>query len=173
LKLDLHTHIHEATNVAHPDVELVRRIITRINERGLDGIAITEHRDKNYAYQVIEIINRFFANQVIIIPGQEVGEALHHVVELYLPDGSTFRFVAHPENGELLERCFKYFNNIHGMEIENGGYHIDKEKVMEIAQRYDLLLLSNSDAHALSDIGRYYNEIDLEELSARAKRGRS
>jgi hypothetical protein len=54
--------------------------------------------------------------------------------------------VAHPENGELLERCFRYLNNIHGLEIENGGYNIDKEKVIEIA---------------------------LEELSARAKRGQS
>jgi len=169
LKLDLHTHIFEATNIAHPDVDLVRQIVTKITERGLDGIAITEHRDKDYAYQVIEIVNRFFANQVIIIPGQEVCEAFHHVVELYLPDGSTFRFVAHPGDGELLERCFGYMDSIHGIEIENGGYHVAKEKAIEIAQKYDLLMLSNSDAHSLSDIGRYWNEIDLAELCSRAK----
>jgi PHP family Zn ribbon phosphoesterase len=48
-------------------------------------------------------------------------------------------------------------------------WEIDKSKVREVAEKHGLLLLSNSDAHYVSDIGRYYNEISLEELYARVK----
>jgi PHP family Zn ribbon phosphoesterase len=40
---------------------------------------------------------------------------------------------------------------------------------MALAEEYDLLLLSNSDAHSIDTIGRYYTEIDIEELIARAR----
>lgn len=86
-------------------------------------------------------------------------------MELYLPNGATFRFLAHPGfpmNSYVIE-------NIQGIEMENALHYIDKERVRALAEEHDLILLSNSDAHAIDWIGRYYTEIDLEELIARAK----
>ena len=83
-----------------------------------------------------------------------------------MPNNSVFRFWAHPSYSIY---SVKELNNIQGIEIENGMHsgEIDKLKVMEIAKKYDLLLLTNSDAHYLNRIGEFYNEIDLEELCAR------
>ena len=60
-------------------------------------------------------------------------------------------------------------SGIHGLEIENGSFFIDKENISALAATSGLMLLSNSDAHSLSDIGKHYNDIDLEELKRRAK----
>jgi PHP family Zn ribbon phosphoesterase len=42
--------------------------------------------------------------------------------------------------------------------------------IRELAEKHDLLLLTNSDAHSLADIGTYHNEIDIEVLCARARK---
>jgi histidinol phosphatase-like PHP family hydrolase len=60
---------------------------------------------------------------------------------------------------------------MHGIELRNPLHDDEMEegKIRELAEKYDLLLLTNSDAHFLDDIGKYYNEIDIEELCARAR----
>jgi PHP family Zn ribbon phosphoesterase len=167
LKLDLHTHCYEATGYREPTMETVKKIIDRIRIRELDGIAITEHWNKEYGFKVKDMVEQFFDNEVLIIPGQEIDVRCQQEVELYLPNGSTFRFLAHPgypSNPDSLE-------NVQGIEIENDmhSWDIDKDEVRKLAEEHGLLLLSNSDAHSLSDIGRHYNEISLEELYARIK----
>lgn len=109
-------------------------------------------------------MTRSFNNEVLIIPGQEIDIKGRQEVELYLPNGATFRFLAHPGfpmNSYVIE-------NIQGIEMENALHYIDKEKVRALAEEHSLLLLSNSDAHSIDWIGRYYNEIDLDDLIARA-----
>jgi len=167
LKLDLHTHCFEATAFRAPTVETVKRFVEQIKAKGLDGIAITEHWDKEYAYKVKGIVERFFNSEVLIIPGQEIDVMGRQEVELYLPNGSTFRYLAHP--GYPLNSY--EVENVQGIEIENGlhNWHMDKERIRALAEKHDLLLLSNSDAHSVDRIGQYYNEICLEELMARAR----
>ena len=164
LKLDLHTHIWEATNFAPLSFSLAEKIVQAIKERNLDGIAITDHYDKTFAFQMKEIIESQFSD-IIIIPGQEISYLVDHVVELYLPDG-TFRFIAHPWD---LTHLTQRLNGVHGIEIENGQRAINKDQTGEVAQKFGLLPLSNSDAHTLSDVGLHYNYIELEELSRRAR----
>ena len=101
---------------------------------------------------------------MLIIPGQEIDIRWHQEVELYLPNGVTFRFLAHPGYPTIPNEI----ENIQGIEIENALHYIDKERVLALAEEYDLLLLSNSDAHTVDTIGRYYTEIDIEELFSRA-----
>ena len=167
MKLDLHIHMREATNVARPDARLVRKIIDVVRERGLDGIAITEHSDCTYGYRIKEIVDREFRGEIIVIPGQEVPRWPHHIVELHLGDDCVFRFVAHP--GRLSRPYPEALDGIHGVEIQNGNWVVDEESVRQFAEERGLILLSNSDAHSLADIGRHYNEIDLGELRARAR----
>jgi len=114
---------------------------------------------------VKEIVEQFFNNEVLIIPGQEVDRSGRHEVELCLPDGSVFRFLAHPgypPNSHFVD-------NIHGIEIENSlhNWQINRDWVREMAEAHDLTLLRNSDAHTLERIGYFYNELSLEELCSR------
>ncbi|MBI2908749.1 MAG: PHP domain-containing protein [Chloroflexi bacterium] len=167
LKLDLHTHCYEASGYKAPTLDIVASIVERIKLRGLDGIAITEHYNKDYGFKVKEMVREHFDPDLIIIPGQEIDENYVQVVELYLDNNSVFRFLAHPGYpGDFVNRI----RNVSGIEIENHlhNYHIEKDKVEEVARKHNLILLHNSDAHMLPNIGQCHNEIDLEELYARA-----
>jgi len=183
LKLDLHTHCGEATASSSPTEEIIRDIVASVRARGLDGIAITEHWSKTYGYEAKEMVEKRFGEEILVIPGQEddrifIGEEKgfyhSHIVELDLPCGLPFRFVAHPGDwyvDELWHMVAK--NGIHGIEIANPNHddEMDTEKIRELAEAYDLILLRNSDAHHLGDIGVYYNELELDDLCARARRG--
>lgn len=171
LKLDLHTHPGEAEHSLSPTVDMVGRIVAIAKERGLDGIAVTEHQGKEYGYKVKAIVDQYFSGELLVIPGWERSGWPLEVVELYLPDGAVFKYWAHPGVPRQLGK-FDFLADFHGIEIDNPMHqrHIDKNKVRDLARQYDLLLLSNSDAHTLEDIGRYYNEISLEELSVWARR---
>jgi histidinol phosphatase-like PHP family hydrolase len=48
-------------------------------------------------------------------------------------------------------------------------HEMDQAAIRKVARKHNLLLLQNSDAHSLRDIGKYYNEITIEELCARAR----
>lgn len=167
LKLDLHTHLWEATNYVSPRADIVARILSKVKERGLDGIGITEHNDIHYARSFIELVKKHFPDETLtLIPGQELNSRWLHIVELRLPGDYLFRFLAHPEYR------WEEVDNIQGIEIENGMHvgQIDQTKVKAIAEERGLLLLHDSDAHYVNDIGCFYNEIELEELYRRAKK---
>lgn len=166
LKLDLHTHCLEALRTK-PTVDAVRQIVKAVKAKGLDGLAITEHWNKDYGFRAKEILEEHFPGEIVLIPGQEIITRDHgSVVELYLEGGKMFRFIAHP----YLRFSVKDYQGIHGIEIDNGmhNYHIDKELVGEVAAQQDLLLLRNSDAHYLEDLGLFCNVMALEDLAARA-----
>jgi histidinol phosphatase-like PHP family hydrolase len=182
LKIDLHTHCREATSCSTPTPDIVRRIVSAVKARGLDGIAVTEHYTHDYAYQVKEIVHQYFNDEILIIPGKEmdhvflgIEKGLFHLVELYLPGGATFRFIAHPGHPHIRDLSSHIDGNIHGLELRNPSHddEMDGQMIRELARKHDLLLLTNSDAHSLSDIGHYYNDIDIEDLSSRAKRPHS
>jgi len=163
----------EATGlISHPSLDIVKKIIDRIKARGLDGIAITEHDDEKYGFRVKKIVEKHLGSQVLIIPGREItvkemGWA--EMVELFLPDGSIFRFLPHPSYPYPEDDGFDYdVNLLHGIEIGNALHdrQIDKKKVKEISKKYNLALLKNSDAHTMDEIGSLHNEISLEELSS-------
>lgn len=164
LKLDLHVHLFEAVHLAEPEPKLVREIVGLAKSKGLDGIAITDHEElgTSFAHQVKQITEDIFDDKFIVIPGKELRQGLEHVVELYLPNKDTFRFIAHP--GNFSNKDCSYMNGIHGIEIENGSYYVDKNHVSKYSKKCGLLMLKNSDAHSIADIGKCYNEIAIEEL---------
>ncbi len=179
MKLDLHTHCREATACPNPTPEIVERIITAVKAKGLDGIAVTEHYTHVYACQVREIVHQYFNDEILIIPGKEMDQVflgiekgLFHLVELYLPDNATFRFIAHPGHPYIRDLGSHIDGTIHGLELKNPSHDddMDSEMIKGLAKKHDLLLLTNSDAHSLNDIGHYYNDIDIEELCSRASR---
>ena len=48
---------------------------------------------------------------------------------------------------------------------------MDEEKIGLLAEKHYLVLLADSDAHSLSDIGRFHNEIEIEKIYAQARAG--
>ncbi|MEM0217830.1 MAG: PHP domain-containing protein [Candidatus Nezhaarchaeales archaeon] len=168
LKLDLHTHPFEALGFPSPSIDVVAKIIRQVKRLGLDGIAITEHEEKSYGFKAAEIAREYFP-EVIIIPGVEIevngiGPATHRqVVELYLDD-KVFRFQVHPydERPEILVTC-------QGIEIKNYLHkEMDEELALQLASKFSLLPLRNSDAHRLEDIGKHYNVVSLELLYSKS-----
>jgi PHP family Zn ribbon phosphoesterase len=171
LKLDLHTHCGEATSLYTPNLKVVQRIVAAVKDKGLDGIGVTEHYNRNYGYKVKEMVEREFNSEIVIIPGQEIDRGPLHMVVLYLPDDITFRFIAHPGYPVVSDLEAYIDDTIHGIELRNPLHEdeMDEALIRDVAKKHDLILLTDSDAHFLSDVGTYYNEIDIEELCARAR----
>jgi len=170
LKLDLHTHCSEATCVYTPTIDVVKKIVAAARAKGLDGIGITEHYNKAYGFKVREIVDQHFPGQLLVIPGQEIDKGKLHVVVLYLPGDLTFRFVGHPGYPKVDDFSSEIDDTIHGIELRNPTHddEMDQQAIRKVAKTHGLLLLQNSDAHFLSDIGKYHNDISIEELCARA-----
>jgi hypothetical protein len=176
VKLDLHTHVWEASGFAMPTVQHVEHVLSIIRARGLDGIAITDHHHREFADEFKAIVDRHFPGQAIILPGREIEIRPEHdyfneiqVCEIFLDDGSVFTSYCHP--GHPGPRVV-VLDGMGGIEVENAihRWHIRKDDVKRAAREHDLLELAVSDAHRLEDIGRHFVEIDLEELYRRARR---
>lgn len=177
LKLDLHTHVWEAFNFQPPSLSIAEQVIAQIKASGIDGIAITDHHNKEWAMEFCELVERHFPGQVIIIPGWEIEIRPevspfdeYQVSELFLPAGGVFRIYCHPgyyTPNIIIE------DNVHAIEIDNyiHNWHIRKPLVEKVARERDLLLVEVSDAHNLANIGLRYTEVDLDELYRRANAG--
>jgi len=174
LKLDLHTHVWEAFNFQPPDESMAEKVVAQIKSAGIDGIAITDHHNKEWSYRFRDLVERLYPGEVTIIPGWEIEVrpppnpfAEYQVAELFLPGGGVFRSYCHPGyySPEIIIE-----ENIHAIEIDNyiHNWHIRKQHVAEVAQAHDLLVLEVSDAHNLENIGLRYTELELEELYRRA-----
>ena len=174
LKLDLHTHVWEAFNFQPPSLEIAEKVIGQIKSKGIDGIAITDHHNKDWAFEFRELVEKHFPGETIIIPGWEIEirPAIspfdeYQVTELFLPEGGMFRVYCHPgyyTPNIIIE------DNVHGIEIDNyiHNWHIRKPQVAKVAADYDLMTFEVSDAHNLENIGLRYTEVELEELYRRA-----
>ena len=174
VKLDLHTHIWEAFNFQSPNRSIAEKVVNQIKARGIDGVAVTDHRKKDWAFEFSELVEQHFPGQVIIIPGWEIEVrparnpfAEYQIAELFLPGGGVFRSYCHPgyySPDIIIE------DGIHAIEIDNyiHNWHIRKEQVERLARAHDLLLFEVSDAHTLENIGLRHTELELEELYKRA-----
>ncbi len=174
MKLDLHTHIWEATGFVPPTPEVAQRVVQQVKGMGIDGIAVTDHRNKEYGFAFKKLVDERFPGQIMVIPGWEIEVRFgpgpndeYQVVELFLPNGGVFRSYCHPgyPSPQIV------IDDVQAIEVDNlvHNWHIDKEKVREVAQQHDLMLLKVSDAHRIEDVGRSFTEVDLKELYDRAR----
>ena len=174
VKLDLHTHMWEAFNFQPPSLSIAEKIIAQIKSSNIDGIAITDHNNKEWSFELRDLVEQHFPGEVIIIPGWEIEVRPrqnpfdeYQIGELFLPQGGIFRIYSHPgyySPNIIIE------DNIHAIEIDNyiHNWHIRKAQVEEIARAHDLLMVEVSDAHNLENIGLRYTEVEMEELYRRA-----
>ena len=174
VKMDLHTHVWEAFNFQPPSLTIAEKVVTQIKSKGIDGIAITDHHNKEWSMEFKDLVEKQFPGEVIIIPGWEIEIRPpqnpfdeYQVSELFLDNGGVFRIYCHPgfySPNIIIEE------NVHGIEIDNyiHNWHIRKPQVAEIAKEHDLMLVEVSDAHNLENIGLRYTEVDLDDLYSRA-----
>lgn len=174
VKLDLHTHIWEAFNFQPPSLSIAEQVIGQIKRRGIDGIAITDHHNREWGAEFRELVERHFPGEVILIPGWEIEIRPpqnpfdeYQVSELFMPGGGVFRIYCHPgyySPNIIIEE------NVHAIEIDNHlhNWHIRPAQVQETADAYGLLTVAVSDAHVLENVGVRYTEVELEELYRRA-----
>ena len=60
LKLDLHTHVWEAFNFQPPSLDIAEKVIAQVKSRGIDGIAITDHHNQDWAFAFRELVGAAF-----------------------------------------------------------------------------------------------------------------
>lgn len=174
VKLDLHTHVWEAFNFQPPSLSIAEQVVGQIKARGIDGIAITDHHNREWGAEFRELVEQHFPGEVIIIPGWEIEIRPPHspfdeyqVSELFLPGGGVFRIYCHPgyySPNIVIEE------NVHAIEIDNHlhNWHIRPVQVQETADAYGLMTVAVSDAHVLENVGVRYTEVELEEMYRRA-----
>jgi len=174
VKLDLHTHVWEAFNFQSPTLSMAERVVNQIKGRGIDGIAITDHHNQEWAFEFRDLVERHYPGEAIIIPGWEIEVrppqnpfAEYQVAELFLPGGGVFRTYCHPG---YYSSTIVIEDNIHAIEIDNyiHNWHIRKDQVAEVARAHGLLVLEVSDAHKIENIGLRYTELEMAELYRRA-----
>jgi len=174
LKLDLHTHVWEATDMAAPTPETVEQVLRQMKARGLDGIAITDHHNRDYGFAFKAIVQERFPGQALILPGWEIERRParsyfdeYQVLEIFLDNGKVFRSYCHP--GHPSQAIF-IEDGIRAIEVENSihNWHIERARVEAVAREHDLLMLRVSDAHRIQDIGSAYTEVELDELYRRS-----
>ncbi len=174
VRLDLHTHIWEASGFQPPSLEWAERVVKQARAKGIDGIAITEHRNREPGFTYKRLIEKHFPGELLVFPGWEIEVrpasdyfASYEVGEFLLPNGGVFRNYCHPGHPS---RSIE-IEDVQSIEIDNllHNWHIDKPRVRAVAQEHGLLLTRVSDAHRLEEIGANYVEVDLEELLQRAK----
>lgn len=161
LRLDLHAHPFEA--LRYPEVEptVVQKICQEAQNKGLDGLAVTEHDSPSLGFRAREMADRQGMG-LLIIPGQEIKIKGHHVVELYM-FGRCARILVHPV--DLPPDDLR----IDAVEIASVKGRFDSPKVMEYVNRRGMLVVSNSDAHYLSELGAYSTLLNLEDLFFRQR----
>src|SRR5215472_1631893 len=68
LKLDLHVHTSRSSDARTPP-ELIPKLV---KERGLDGLAITDHN----------ILSHDSSSEIVILPGMEISSSNGHIIGL-------------------------------------------------------------------------------------------
>jgi len=177
LKIDMHVHTDYSDSTGS-----VEEVIEAAKNRGLDGIAITDHETLQGAEVAMNM-----QNDLMIIPGEEVkthrGEILafgikepisrrllieEAICKVHLQNGLVF--IPHPTVpffGKLRELEMRSLP-IDGLEVFSAisplaGYYASKN--MAMAKRLGILMIAGSDSHSPETVGDAYTIIDAKDLS--------
>lgn len=178
LRVDLHIH----SDYSCPGYGTIDEVLARAEERGLDGIAITDLGTITGALEA-----RKKASKLLVIPGCEVQTEFGHLLALGLKEPLPVRLqyeetikrtrsrggivvLAHPYAGlpkrAIWEKC-----KPDAVETVNALYpFFDLQTYMSraMARGFGLPEIGGSDAHFYSNIGDAYTVLDAEDFSVDA-----
>lgn len=174
---DFHIHTLEYSDCSISSVEEMCR---RAVEAGLSGIALTEHDVWWPKADVKELEHRFpeltimrgveytspEGHFLVFLPNPENGElpAWRSVMELIPMVHHLGGIViwAHPFRFDKRRPTWLDHVRPHGMEVASSNMHRKAETMAKrVAAQQGIMTFNNSDAHHVSSIGRYGNELDV------------
>lgn len=191
-RIDLHVHtLHSGDNDADPEETIEKAI-----ERGLDGIAVTEHYSFA-ASEHIESLSEKYRGRILLFRGVEFSAAEGHCLVFgvdtdrlgarYAPVRDLVRLVgaaggvvipSHPyRGGNSIGELVRDLSGIGGLEGCNGAnMHAMNAKAIETASRLGLPYTGGSDAHSPLEVGSCYTvfpaRVTAENFLDRLKDGR-
>lgn len=176
-RIDLHVHSrHSGDSVSEPE-----EIIEYAIERGLDGVAFTEH----YSYEAsepVEYLKGKYGGDILILRGVEFAAREGHFLVFgvntdklglnYPPVDELIRAVqsaggviipSHPFRGShsIGESVFEY-DGFTALEGYNGyNLHQYNLRAIEAAVKMNIPYTGGSDAHEPNEVGQCYTEFDV------------
>lgn len=180
MKIDMHCH----TKYSHDALSSLEDIFKIAKQKGLDGIAITDHDNTLGWKDAIKVANK---HNMQVILGEEIKSKNGDILGLFLQKEIKMKkedpekiineihaqggiaIIAHPfASKKPFKNIEKYLNIIDGIEIFNARRFFNKEnrKAKKLSEKYPhLLITAGSDAHAASGIGYAYLESNAKNLN--------
>lgn len=177
MKIDLHVHTRDRSPCGQAtEDEMIQTAIAR----GLDAIALTDH-DRLVPPGRLAILNAKYA-PFRVFGGIEVSLGRDHALVLGIQDSfleeATWSYRKLHEFVDIwggfvaLAHPFRFYRQMsngildlppHAMEVHSHNTPSRAEsRIRKLAERWEIPLLANSDAHRVSELGAYYNELDGE-----------
>ena len=183
MKIDLHTHSYYSNDGISSPESLIRKA----KEKGLDGIALTDHNTTagwKEAKRAAEKLNAVLVlGQEIKIKkdGKTVGEILGYFLKEEInPKGKSVEeiireiknqgglaIIAHPYHWRKpFKELEKYKNLADGVEVFNSRSQTKKgnKKSFDFAQKNNLPMTAGSDAHSCFEVGNAYIKVEAKNL---------
>lgn len=172
MKVDLHVHTQERSSCAKSgEEEMIRAAI----KRGLDGLAFTDHHSLIPPQRVDELNEKYapfcvFGGIEIRVSGEDLlvlglYDSLLETRKWTYPE--LHAFVRQQGGFLVLAHPFRYRDTInvdielyrpHAIELCSTNIRAEDEgRIRALAERLNVRLLGNSDAHRAKDVGLYYN----------------
>ncbi len=175
MKIDLHVHSKEYSFCGRSAAEAqIQAAITA----GLDALVFADH-DQLFPQQHLQLLNAKYA-PFRIFGGIEMSVDGEHLLVLGVHDESLERrrwsypalheFIRNQQGFIALNHPFRFNEQI---EINHRQFPPDaieaysnniitesEQRILTVAQELGVYVVSNSDAHHISDLGRYYNVLN-------------
>ncbi len=181
LKLDLHIH----SQYSEDGVGTPEEIIKILQEKGLDGMAITDHNTLKGSLKALKIAPKDF----VVITGVEISSLDGHILALDIKedvpknlsveetvdriiDANGIPIIPHilrSMSGIKEEKLKMIKDKIHAIEVFNGcSVPQSNLKVAKIAKKYALGGTGGSDAHIPEYTGYAYTVVDTADINPKS-----
>jgi len=179
MKIDMHCH----TKYSVDALSSLDEIFKQVKEKGLDGIAITDHNNIKGWEDAVAMAKKY---DMKVILGEEVRSKNGDILGLFLLQGINMKgedpekiireikrqngivIIPHPfDFKKPFEDLEKYISMIDGIEIFNARrfMNIDNIKAKQFTEKYpELVITAGSDAHAAPGAGYAYIESPAKNL---------
>lgn len=177
MKIDLHCHSFYSRDATSSP----RKLIKTAKEKGIQGIALTDHDTVKGWEEAKKAANEF---GIFLILGQEIktkkGDILGIFLKKEIKSKDPFEAIKEIKNqGGIViiphpfffpehfkDNLQKYINLIDGVEVFNARvpFQIANKKALEFAKTHNLAFIGSSDAHRSKDVGNGVTIAEVQNL---------